>query len=222
VLGQGSIGHGLDGAIKRIAQQEASFNVRLSAFGKIKSGFADLQTAGTALNKLGNNATATDLSKAAQTFVNAFNTATKALSSATKNSGALVDDNKAKAAGTDLSRTLNSGSNVSDLKNIGINTNQDGTLSFDSVKFNAALTSDANATKKTLDSFSSQTDTTAAKELNGNVGISVNSLTARAQILDTQQQSLKDLASPTDSQQFGTFLSNNALSIATYNAILSL
>ncbi len=95
------IGNGLDGAIKRIAQQQTSFNVQLSAYGKIKSGFADLQTAGTALTKLDKSTTATtaDLSKAAQTFVNAFNATTNVLSSATKKTGtggALVDDNKAK------------------------------------------------------------------------------------------------------------------------------
>jgi hypothetical protein len=218
-----SIGSGLDGAIKRIGQQQASTNVQLSAFGKIKSGFATLQTAGTAVNKLSNSATATaaDLSKAAQTFVNAFNTATTAISSSTKNTGALANDSKANAAGNDLSRTLASGSNISDLKSIGINTNANGTLTFDSVKFNAALAGNANATKGTLDNFSSQTDTTAAKELNGNVGNSVNTLTARAKTLDTQQTTLQNIASSTDAQQFGNYLSNSARGIATYNAIFS-
>jgi flagellar capping protein FliD len=215
---------GLDAAIKRIGQQQSSTNVQLSAFGKIKSGFAGLQTAGTALSKASNSATATaaDLSNAAHTFVNAYNTTATAISSATKSTGALANDNKANSAGNDLSRTLASGSNISDLKAIGISTNNDGTLTFDSVKFNAALASNSSATKSTLTSFSSQAVATSTKELSGNVGSSVNTLTTRAQTLDTQQRTLKNIASSTDAQQLGSYVYNSARGIAAYNSIFSL
>ncbi len=213
----------LDLAGKRIDQQKASADVQVSAFGKIKSGFADLQTSGKALSGLSKTATTEDISKAALNFVSSFNGATNAISSATKGdgktAGALADNSRARVAGNDLSRSLSSGSTSADLKKIGITTGKDGTLSIDTKTFEAALKSDSSAVKETLAKVGGQVEKTATRELSGNVGNAVNSLTSRANTLATQQASQQSLLAY---QQAAADATGNAVSgIAAYLKIFS-
>ena len=218
VAGSDPVAQALDRAGKRIEQQRASADVQVSAFGKIKSGFADVQAAGHALANPGKAATTADIIKAAQSFVSAVNTTTNAVSSATAKSGALAGDGRAFVAGNDLARSLTSGSSTADLKKIGITTNRDGTLSVDTKALNTALKNNPNAAKDTLAKVGGQAEKAASRELAGNVGDAVNTLTARAKSLATQQT-----AQSATSASLSANISNFAASgIAAYLSVFSI
>lgn len=189
----------LDSANKRVATQISQTDVQLSSYGQIKSGFASIGSAGTALTKLGATATATDVNRAAQSFVTAYNNTSNALATAVGGSGgsagALANDSLARLAGNDLRRVVTTGTGAADLQKIGISVGQNGSLAIDSKALSAALQANPDAVKATLGKLGQAATNSAASELasGGAVGSAVNSLNNRARNLaaqQTQQQSL--------------------------------
>jgi len=190
----------LDTANKRISAQISETNVKLSSYGQIKSGFASLQSTGQALTTLAKNASVTDVTKAAQSFVDAFNTTASAVSTAVngngKSPGALANDALARLSGNDLRRVVTSGSSIADLQNIGISVNAKGSLAIDSAALGKALQANPDAVKASLAKLGQQASATATTELSsgGAVGSSVNSLNNRARNLAAQQKQEQGLA----------------------------
>ena len=189
----------LDTASKRISTQVSQTNVQLSSYGQIKSGFASLQTTGKALTTLAKDATAGDVSKAAQSLANAFNSTSSAVSTAvngnSKSAGALANDQLARLASNDLRRVVTSSAGIADLQNIGISVGQNGTLSVDTKALEKAFQANPDAVKSTLSKLGQQANTSATQELSssGAVGSAVNSLNNRAKNLAAAQQQQQNL-----------------------------
>lgn len=232
-VGTDPITQAIGAASKRIAQQISSTDVQLSSYGQIKSGFTSVQASGKALSSLSKDATASDVSKAAQNFVNAFNTTATAVSSAIngngKTAGALSNDNLARIASNDLRRTSMSGTGVADLQKIGISIGQNGTLSVDVKALESATKANPDAVKSTLTKLGQQASATATQELssNGAVGSAVNSLSNRSRVLATQQKQQDNLAAISQSaiQQnlsLSTNASNVSAGISAYMKMFSL
>ena len=190
----------LDTASKRISTQVSQTDVQLSSYGQIKSGFASLQTTGKALTTLAKDATASDISKAAQNFVNAYNSTTSAVSTAVNGSGntagALANDQLARLASNDLRRVVTSSTGSSALQNIGISVGQNGSLSIDAKALEKALQANPDAVKSTLSKLGQQANTSATQELSsgGAVGSAVNTLNSRAKNLAAAQSQQQGLA----------------------------
>lgn len=223
----------LDTASKRISDQVSQNDVQLSSFGQIKSGFASLQSTGSALTTLAKDASSSDVSKAAQNFVNAFNTASSAVSTAINGTGstpgALANDQLARLSGNDLRRVLTSSGGPAELQKIGISVGQNGSLSLDTKALAQALAANPDAVKGTLAKLGQQASTTATNDLSssGAVGASVNTLNNRAKNLasaQAQQQGLAASAQTAIQQSadqitgFGSFSSG----IAAYMKMFSL
>lgn len=218
-------------ATQRIGRQLESTNVQLSAYGQIKGAFGGAQTASTALTTSATSKTATnsDIEKAAQAFVTAYNqaaqTVASATSSSTKQTGALSSDLRARSAGTDLSRSLTGGSGLADLKQAGITLNKNGTLSLDTKVLQSALQTSGTQTKSSLASLGQQVSSVTSRELasTGNVGASVGKLTSRAQTLTAQQSSLGKQAASLQSaleKQSTTLNYATANGLAAYRSLI--
>ena len=218
------IAQAFDNASKRIGKQLESTNVQVSAFGQIKSGFANLQSAGNSLSSLNKISTDNDVKNAAQSFVDAFNNTSSVLSINTRGagnaSGALANNSNALLAGYDLKRTLTSGSNTAELKKIGISVSSSGTLSLDTKVLGNALTANPTAVKETLAKVGNQLAQVSSKELTGNIGSAVNTLSNRAKDLETQQTAQQNAASSLLSIQQQGSSSGASVGIAAYMKVL--
>ena len=185
-------------ANNRIEQQLGSTKVQLSAYGQIKGAFAEVQAASKALSDTKKTTTGDDVKKGVESFVNAFNKANKAVGTAVrgdaKQVGTLANDPRARIAGNDLRHAVAEGSTLSDLKQIGITQNQDGSLAIDTQAFDTALQANPDQVRSTAASVGQQVEKTATRELanNGNVGSSVNALNQRSRSLEAQQSAQQD------------------------------
>lgn len=178
-------------ADKRIHQQRESVSVQLSSFGKLKSSLSETQSASRVLSDSKRTATDTGLKNAANSFVQAFNTATQTARSTAEQLGTSPQSHRARATETDLRRTVSSDATAtSDLKKVGITQQRDGSLFIDTKKFDAALKADADSLRGTLSRVGQQVDRTATRELadRGNVGSSLSSLGNRARSLENTQE----------------------------------
>lgn len=198
-----SASNALSKASERTSQQLESTKVQLSSYGQIKSSLSEVQSASKTLSDPQKTATVSDVKKAVEGFVNAYNKANSAVDKAVqgdgKRPGALADDSRAKVTDNNLQRSLSAGSNLADLKKIGITQGKDGSLSIDTTKLNAALQSNSSQVRSTVAGVASQVEKTATRELSstGNVGSSVNALTNRSRDLQKQLSSQQDQAAAT-------------------------
>jgi flagellar hook-associated protein 2 len=215
----------------RLGRELQSTNVKLSAYGQIKSAFGAAQTAASGLTTAATSKTATnaDIEKAAQAFVNAYNQAAQSVSSATstssKQTGALASESRARSAGNDLTRSLTGGNGLANLKQAGIALNANGTLSLDTKALQNALQSNASQTRNALSGIGQQVGSATERELasTGNVGLSVGKLSSRAQTLSSQQATLQQQAASLQSQlekQSTTLNYATANGLAAYQNIL--
>lgn len=193
-------------ANERLTQSLSATNVKLSAYGTLKSAFGTSQSAASSLSSAAASKTASssDVSKAAQAFVDAYNQAEKAVGTSTATGskpGALTADFHAGRAGRDLAQALTSGSGAADLKQVGITQNKDGSLSLDTKALDQALQANSTQTKSALGRLGQQVSDTAGRELasTGNVGASLGSLTSKAQTLTAQQHALQQQAATAQS-----------------------
>lgn len=214
---------------KRIEQKLDVTNVRLSAFGQINSGFANVQSASKDLSDPKKTGTPADVGKAVQAFADAYNNATKTVSTAIngagKESGVLANDVHARLAANDLKSVVASGSNTADLKKIGISMNQDGTMSVDAKALQSAMQADPNAVKNTLAKVGQQAEQVSTKDMakTGNIGGAVNTLSDRAKNLEAQSAEQQKLAAASQvAVQQQSAKMGNANSIAAYMQMLSL
>lgn len=228
--GNDAITKALSQASERIDQQRESAQVRLSAFGQIKSAVAELQSSSKALTDGQNTDTSEEAKKAAQNFVNAFNTArtvaNRAINGDGQTQGTLATESRARVAANELSRSLDR-STSNELRDIGITTNKNGTLSIDAQKFEQALQSDPQQVAETLASAGGQVEQATSRQLenNSNVNRSINNLNNQVRNLETQQANQQNLI---EMMQRSTEQANNRLNaisasgIAAYQKIFGL
>lgn len=182
----------------RVEKQLQSTNVQLSAYGQIKGGLSEVQTASKTLSDPKQTATTADIKKAVEGFVSAYNKTNSAVDRAVqgdgKQAGALAGDSRAKVTDSNLQRTLSSGSNLADLKKIGITQNKDGSLSVDAKALDNALKSNSGQVRSSVAGVAGQLDKTASRELasSGNVGSSFNSLSSRSRSLESKLSTQQD------------------------------
>lgn len=232
VSGSAGVGQAADALAlsnKRIEQKLDVTNVRLSAFGQINSGFANMQSASKDLSDPKKTGTPADVGKAVQAFADAYNNATKTVSTAIngagKGNGVLANDVHARLAANDLKSVVTSGSNTADLKKIGISMNQDGTMSVDAKALQSAMQADPNAVKNTLAKVGQQAEQVSTKDMakTGNIGGAVNTLSGRAKNLEAQSAEQQKLAAASQvAVQQQSAKMGNANSIAAYMQMLSL
>jgi len=218
-----------DLASKRIGQLVNATNVQLSAFGQIKSSYVDVQSAGRALATPAKISTVEDATKSVLSFANAYNNATRVVSTATRGDGkttaALANDGHANLASSDLKKIVASGNNTADLKKIGVSVNQDGTLSVDAKALQSAMQANPNSVQDTLARVGAQTVQVTQKELAGNVGGAVNTLSARVKSLEAKAAGQQKLAAGSQNavqQQAANMNKSAAGGIAAYMQMLSL
>jgi len=218
-------------ANQRVEQQLSSTGVKLSSFSQIKSGFANVQSASKDLADPKKTGTADDIVKAAQSFAAAYNGTSSAvkvaLSGDGKQAGALEGDVRVRIAAGDLQSIVTNGSNVADLKEIGINVKSDGSISVDATALKNAIQSDAAAVKSTLSKIGQQADQVSAKELSstGNVGRSVDTLSNLSKNLENQlavQKNLATASQATVDQQVAGFSGSATSGAAAYLKMFSL
>lgn len=179
----------------RLEERIESTQVQLSAYGRIKSAFAEVQSGAKGLADAKPTATADDLKKAVGSFVEAYNKANKVLGTATRGQGsetaALADDPRARIAGNDLRRAVSQGSTLSDLRRLGVTQAADGSLALDTKAFESALNAVPEQVRSTLVRVGNQADRTTTRELadTGHIGGSVNTLNNRSRSLEAQQAS---------------------------------
>jgi flagellar hook-associated protein 2 len=203
-----------------VGQPPTSTNVKLSAYGQLKSAFDNLQSAASDLVNTATRKTASlsDAVTAAQSFVAGYNQTVQAIGTTVGGSGAkqgvLGSDVRATRVGSDLAHSLTSGTGLADLKLAGITQNADGSLALDPKALGKALQSNSVQVKNALTRIVQQVGTGAGQEVasSGNVGVSLNVLASREQILSNQQTLLQSTASAQNS-------SSSAI-IAAYQALM--
>jgi flagellar capping protein FliD len=177
-------------ANQRLQQQRNQVSVEVSSVGKLKSTLSEARVASAALSDTKQTATDAGVTKAANNFVKAFNSAVKTARSATAPKGALAGSSLVQAAATDLLHTISvDAAAKSELQKIGIAQQHDGVIALDARKFEAALKASPEAVRSTLSSVGQQVDRTTTSELanNGNIDRSAKSLDNRARSIDNQQ-----------------------------------
>lgn len=214
-------------ADKRIQQQRELAAVQLSSFGKVKSAFAEAQTAAAALSDSRRTAGEADVRKVAGNFVKAFNSAVQTARSAATEPGTPVESNRARAAETELRGSRSTDAALADLRKIGITQQANGTLAIDNQVFDAALGADSGAVRSALSSVGQGVERTASAQLadGGNVGKAVNALGERAKSLETRQtdqQALAAAARQTVSAQANRFNDSLNSGAAAYQRVFSL
>jgi flagellar capping protein FliD len=213
-------------ADKRIQQQRDLTAVQLSSFGKLKSAFAEAQTASSGLGNIKSTTSDAEVRKLAGTFVKAFNSAVQTSRSAATQTGTPVESNRARAAETELRRSVNTDLTSTELRKIGITRQADGTLSIDSKAFDTALSTEPEAVRSALSSLGQQVGQTATGQLadGGNIGRAVNTLSDRARTLEARQADQQALAKAgqqnisAQTNRFATSLNSGA---AAYERIFS-
>jgi flagellar hook-associated protein 2 len=184
-------------ADKRIQQQRDLASVQLSTFGRLKSAFAGTETAAGGLESIKPASSAADVRAATGAFVKAFNSAVETARAATAQSGTPVESNRARAAESELRRSLNADATSAELRNIGLTQQANGTLAIDNNVFETALSAEPDAVRNVLSRMGLQVSQTAASQLadGGNIGRAVNALGDRVRSLETRQAEQQALAS---------------------------
>lgn len=233
--GGDTVGQALDAASQRLDRQRSSTEVTLSAFGELRSSAAQLQQSSQTLADSESTSTPEEARAAAQNFVAAYNNAQTAANRVTsRENGALADNGRAQVAASQLSRTLDNGSQEQ-LRQIGINRNQDGTLSIDQQRFQQALQTNLQQVGNALTGAGRQVQESTTRQLDGNSQISrgIDTQTARASELQAQQQAFEQnrqdqiaqtqaQAQPANNNAADRINAVAAAGIAAYQRILSL
>ncbi len=201
--------------LEALSQQTESTQVRLSAFGQIKSAVADVQTAAKNLQDNKQLQTVDGAKKAAEAFVKAFNAENRAAASLTQRAdnrassssassqtaGALADDSRARLAVGDLQRGVSNSQSA--LKQVGISTQQDGTLVLDSKALEAAFTQDPSAVTQSLKTTGSRLEAAATRQLGASAAIpsAIDKLGSQVANLVERQSNLQALLNQSQQTQ---------------------
>jgi flagellar capping protein FliD len=202
-------------ADKRIQQQRDLASVQLSSFGRLKSAFAGTEAAASGLKSITSASSAADVRAATGTFVKAFNSAVETARAAAAQSGAPVESNRARAAETELRRSVNADAASAELRKIGITRQANGTLALDSKVFDTALDTDPGTVRSTLSRIGQQV---------GHIGRAVNALSDRAislEVRQAEQQALARTGQRNISAQTNRFATSLNSGAAAYERIFS-
>lgn len=224
--GAGRVTQAFQKADRRIQQQRDLATVQLSSFGQLKSAFAAIETAASRLKSIKPASSAADVRAATGTFVKAFNSAVETARAAAAQSGTPVESNRARAAETELRRSLNSEVISAELSKIGITRQANGSLAIDSNVFETALSTEPEAARSALSRIGLQVSQVAGSQLadGGNIGRAVNALSDRAKNLETrqaEQRALATAAQQTIDNQARRFTASPNSGAAAYERIFS-
>jgi len=190
------ISRAFDAADQRIEQQRSSTQVSLSAYGQLRSSVDQLEKSSQALTENESTNTPEEARAVAQTFVDAYNKARITANNVTNGeSGALADDGRAVVAASQLSRALDSNSQEQ-LRQIGINRSQDGTLSIDQQRFQQALQNNPQQVGSALAAVGQQVQDATSQQLASGSQLSrgAATLSEKAKSLATQQAQVQEAA----------------------------
>ncbi|MEJ1959956.1 MAG: flagellar filament capping protein FliD [Nitrosomonadales bacterium] len=179
-----------------VGQQVNGTNVQLSVFGQIKSSYVDVQAAGRTLTTPAKTSTVEDVTKAVQSFADAYNNAARVVNSVGNSNNSLVGNGNINSASNNLKSIVANGGSSSDLANIGVSVNQDGTLAVDTNALQNAVQANPAAVQDTLAKVGAQAVQAAQKELVGteNVGGSTTGLNSRVKNLGSKASGQQNLA----------------------------
>lgn len=226
-----SITQALDQVGQRLEAQQSSTEVRLSAFGQLRSAVAELRDSSAVLAANENTDTPERARAAAEQFVSAFNNA-QATANRTINGnpnsnngntdGALSGDSRANVAASQLSRTLDNASTAA-LRSIGINRERNGTLSVDQQRFSQALQNDPQAVSAALSQAGQQVEQNSSSQLEdgANLDRAVENLSRQSRQFESQQAALQAFAE-TSQQAASSFNLLAANGIRAYEKIFAL
>jgi len=191
IAGNSSATAALRTAEKRIQGEVDNTTTLLSSVGKLKSSVADTKSAAHSLSAFSTTTTADEMKSSITKFVTAFNNSVAASSSVFKMSSGSSLSGPA-GVGGDLKRAVNGDITMADaLRKWGVTVQSDGTLAFDSEKFDTQQTKDEGAAA-VFQKLGQAIDNVATKELatGGAVGRSLTSLNKRADLLQAQQDTV--------------------------------
>lgn len=206
--------------LERLGRESESTQVKLSAFGQVKSAAEQTRTAANALREGDKLATADDVKKAVTSFVSAVNNeqgAIRRVSSGEMDSTGRAGpvDGRLRNVGTGLRRALQGpgGGNESDLGNMGITLASDGSMKVDTKKLEQAFAANPDKVKEVLSRVGSGVAEASSRQLSnqGYVGGSVNRLNQRLDSL-AQNQAL---------YQSSMQQANNAGAVNAYREVYS-
>jgi flagellar capping protein FliD len=180
------VSRSFDQAANRLENELQSTEVKLSAYGQVKAGFAGIEAAGQTLAK-GDKVSAADTKKALQSLVDAYNQ--------TRSAAAGTEPGFATNAANSLRRSVASSGMNDELQALGITRGSDGSLALDTKKLDAALAADTGAVQKAAASLGSAMQPVATRALSESGGINrtLESLNARASSLEGQQSGIASL-----------------------------
>lgn len=226
-----SVAQALERAGQRLEAQQSSTEVRLSAFGQLRSAVAELRDSSSTLATSENTDTPEKARAAAEQFVSTFNDAQatanrtingrpgerEANADSPNTDGALSGDGRANVAASQLSRTLNDAS-AEALRSIGINRERNGTLSIDQQRFSQALQNDTQAVSAALAEVGQQVEQASSRQLadGGNLDRAMENLSRQSRQLEAQQAEQRAFA---DTLQQATEQAADRLNIVAANGI---
>ena len=179
----------LESADLRIKQKTEVTSDQISSLAKLKSSFADTQSAARDVQKLKPEASTTDIAGAAEKLVAAYNGTIKAATTVDAPSASSAEAVNARRAGSDLRRNVSAEGLSTELQKAGVSQNSDGTLKIDAEKFKAAASSDSAGLRKALEKVGQKMEASSSKALadNGNLNTTLNTLKERELNLGAQQ-----------------------------------
>lgn len=224
-----AVGEAFKRSGERTERQLESSRVQLSAFGQVKSAFADLEAKAKGLGEPKKTATAAETGKAVEAFVAAYNNAAATVGNATRGegpkAGALAGEGRAQVAAADLRQALSSGNTRAELQKLGVTQDQNGTLTVNAAALNQAFQANPDQTRATLARIGGQVGEAVGREVagTGNLGGAVDAVARRTAALATRQaeeQRAAEQAQQTIAQQGGQIV-NAANGLAAYQKLLS-
>lgn len=178
--------------VERLARETEGTRVRLSAFGQVQSATAAVQSSARNLQDAAKVGSAGDARKAAEAFVQAYNSERAALANAAGGSNAQPTDSaRARIASSQLERLV--ADNASAFRDAGIRVQQDGSLTVDAKALESAYATNPSAVVKSLGDVGRAAEATATRQLSntGSVGAVVNNLNNRLQQLETRDTEVR-------------------------------
>lgn len=199
----------------RLEGQQQTTEARISSYGQVKAGFARIEDAGSALAK-NETLSSADTKKAMEALVSAYNE--------TRSAAATTEPGRASNAVNALRRSAESDGMRADLQALGITQQRDGSLAFDTKKFDEAMQTSPDTVRAAAGQIGSQMQQSASRALSagGAINATLNTLTTRSQQIESRQASLQALI---DTQQQPEARNNNSRTqagIASYQRMFSM
>lgn len=181
-----------------LARETESAQVRLSAYGQVKSAVAEVQSTAQGLADLRPAQGVDAARKAAKAFVDAYNAEQASVARLTRRGegqsagGALADDGTARRVANETRREVTASPDT--LRQLGIAAERDGTLRFDAERFNAAYAANPGNATQSLNQIGRTAQATATRQLGegGALNGAISTLNTRVDTLQTRQSELQN------------------------------